>query len=629
MVRIGQCAPAIVAAILFLSGHAAGGQEPRAVQLEGLRLGDALADLQRRGLKIIYSSEVVRPAMRVRTVPHVMSLRRLLDELVAEHGLITQDGPGGTVLVVKNPRARLDKTSAPLGKQARSPAASAPAAGDGVFDHRYEETVDVTDAAPSGAGRGPAPLVVATEGPRALAGGFENLFRAAQALPGVTSTDELGSRISVRGGSPDENLTVMDGIEIYYPFRLVVRSEDRAMVGLASTFNAETVQSAELSAGAFDVQYGDRLSSLLVVKHREGSDAERLEGAASLSVADANLVIEGRLPRQATGSWLVSARRSYLGLVAERVVGGALPSFQDVHARASWYPRPRQRASLVALAGGEHTRPGRFASADAATTTRTRNALVALTFESSVGSVGWSRTIVSRSQFSDALGGSEQSFDNSRGANTVDSIATGGLLAFQFLRDAAVRDVAVRQELAFTPSSRHQLDLGGEAHALDTRWAWRISGDRSQHEANGSSVQLGTGLPDFLDSSRNVRRVAGWVEDRWQIAPRLTLQPGLRVDRSSLTGQSTLSPRVSLGLMAGRGWRLDAAFRRHSQTPGSEPVEFLASEGRAGHSHRRQPSGRVSRWSECPRRRLPQTLSGPARGQEGDRRRARRACARV
>ena len=40
-----------------------------------------------------------------------------------------------------------------------------------------------------------------------LAGGFENIFRTLQALPGVTSTDELGSRIAVRGGGPDQNLT--------------------------------------------------------------------------------------------------------------------------------------------------------------------------------------------------------------------------------------------------------------------------------------------------------------------------------------------------------------------------------------------------------------------------------------
>ena len=49
---------------------------------------------------------------------------------------------------------------------------------------------------------------------RALAGGFENIFRTLQSLPGVTGTAELGSRIAVRGGSPDQNLTVMDGIEI-------------------------------------------------------------------------------------------------------------------------------------------------------------------------------------------------------------------------------------------------------------------------------------------------------------------------------------------------------------------------------------------------------------------------------
>ena len=143
----------------------------------------------------------------------------------------------------------------------------------------------------------------------------------------------------------------------------------------------------------------------------------------------------------------------------------------------------------------------------------------------------------------DTLAAYEQSLDNSRGANTLESIATGGLLAFQLSRDIAVRDLAVRQEFAFKPSGRHWLDLGFETHRLDTRWAWRIAGDRSQHEANGSSIRLGASLPDALDSSRDSYRFGAWVQDRWHVSPRLVLQPGLRVDRSSLTGETTLSPR--------------------------------------------------------------------------------------
>ena len=71
-----------------------------------------------------------------------------------------------------------------------------------------------TDVEPGAASTGPPAFAVRPLEVRALAGGFENIFRTLQSLPGVTGTEELGSRIAVRGGSPDQNLTVMDGIEI-------------------------------------------------------------------------------------------------------------------------------------------------------------------------------------------------------------------------------------------------------------------------------------------------------------------------------------------------------------------------------------------------------------------------------
>jgi len=571
MIRVVRPVAALIVVALLLQGAAVYGQQAGTARKEERRLDEALADLQKRGLKIIYSSQVVRPDMRVQAEPQVSSLRRVLDELLSPHGLIARNGPAGTVLIVKNPRVRLQKTSTPQKTEAPSGALT-PSAGDAVQTHRFEETVDVVDMEPKAAAIGPPPLAVRPLDVRAMAGGFENIFRTLQALPGVTATDELGSRIAVRGGGPDQNLTIVDGIEIHNPFRLVIPSEDLATVGLASSFNADTIESIELSPGAFDVRYGDRLSSLLIVKHREGSDAEAFQGSSFLSLADTNVILEGKLPRQMAGSWLVSARQSHLGLVAERVIGSTLPSFRDVHARVSWRPRPRQRVSLVGLVGRERTRPGDTAVVDATRATETRNDLLALTFESSVGPRGSSRTIASLSRLTDALGAYERSLDNSRGANTAESISTGGLLEYQLFRDIAVRDLAVRQEFVFKPSTRHWLDLGGETHSLDTRWAWRISGDRSLHQPNGSSVRLGSSLPEDLDSARDSYRFGAWVQDRWQVSQRFALQPGLRLDRSSLTGQTTLSPRLSGTLTLAHAFRVDAAVRLHSQSPGYEKV---------------------------------------------------------
>ncbi len=159
MLRIGRRVLALIASGLLLAGAPVHGQEPGAVRAQGRRLDEALADLQGRGLKIIYSSQVVRPDMHVRAEPRVTSLRRILDEMLSPHGLIAKDGPGGTVLIVKNPRARLQKTP-PQKAQAPPPGPSVAAAGDTVEAPRYEETIDVVDAEPEAAAAGPPPFAV-------------------------------------------------------------------------------------------------------------------------------------------------------------------------------------------------------------------------------------------------------------------------------------------------------------------------------------------------------------------------------------------------------------------------------------------------------------------------------------
>ena len=163
-----------------------------------------------------------------------------------------------------------------------------------------------------------------------MAGAVDNVFRVLQTLPGVSATDEFGSRLTVRGGGPDQNLTVMDGVEIHNPYRLF---------GLTSAFNPETVERFELTAGGFGPQYGDRLSSILTIDNRAGTRARAFAGTTSLSVTDANIVTEGRLPH---GSWLVTGRRTYYDLFAERVTDADLPSFGDLQSKVVWEPAPRR-----------------------------------------------------------------------------------------------------------------------------------------------------------------------------------------------------------------------------------------------------------------------------------------------
>ena len=83
-----------------------------------------------------------------------------------------------------------------------------------------------------------------------------DLFRTLQMMPGVQAANDFSSAMVVRGGSPDENLILLDGIEVYNPFHLG---------GIFSTFNTDALANAEFIAGGFSGQYGNRISSVLEI----------------------------------------------------------------------------------------------------------------------------------------------------------------------------------------------------------------------------------------------------------------------------------------------------------------------------------------------------------------------------
>jgi len=97
--------------------------------------------------------------------------------------------------------------------------------------------------------------------PDASGSGVEALITT---LPGVSSTNELSSQYSVRGGNFDENLVYVNGIEVYRP--LLIRSGQQE--GL-SFINPALVSNISFSSGGFDAQYGDKMSSVLDIQYRK------------------------------------------------------------------------------------------------------------------------------------------------------------------------------------------------------------------------------------------------------------------------------------------------------------------------------------------------------------------------
>ena len=426
-------------------------------------------------------------------------------------------------------------------------------------DAGFAASVAVVAAAPQAA---PAAETVQPVQVLRTPGALDNVYRTLQTLPGVAATEEFGSRLSVRGGSPDQNLTMMDGVEVHDPYRLF---------GLTSAFNPETIQRFELATGGFSAKYGDRLSSLLLVENRDGRSGGGLNGSASLSITDANVVFEGGLPRTANGSWLVTGRRTYYDLVAARVTDQQFPGFADLQARGTWAPSASTRVTLFSLTSrqaaaleiDEDDARGEFQD-------DTDNDLAWARIDVSLGTRGQWHTTVGFSDTRSTVG-VDASFDNTSQRSNAPDDDSVSIANIVFERGLGVKDVSLREELSWGVGA-HVIETGGEVHRLATSQRFAILGDRNPIAANGSSAQGGAGLPDLLVSATTATRGAAWLQDTWQAAARLSLQGGLRLDHAGVTGETLLSPRLSATMAASDGTRVIGAAGLYTQSPGNEKL---------------------------------------------------------
>ena len=142
-----------------------------------------------------------------------------------------------------------------------------------------------------------------------------------QSIPGVVSVGDRGGQLFVRGGTPSQNLVLMDGTLVYNPFHLI---------GFYSIFSEDMVSSADFYAGGFGAEYSDRISSVLDVTMRPGNK-KKFGAAASASPFLVELRAEGPLVEDSF-SFLVSARQSVVEETAPQYLSTDVPlKFNDFY----------------------------------------------------------------------------------------------------------------------------------------------------------------------------------------------------------------------------------------------------------------------------------------------------------
>jgi outer membrane receptor protein involved in Fe transport len=167
-----------------------------------------------------------------------------------------------------------------------------------------------------------------------------DLMRTLQSLPGILPVSDYSSQLYIRGGTPDQNLFLMDGADVYNP---------EHAFGLFSTFNTDAIKDVEVSKGGFSAPYGGRLSSIINVTNLDGNRKE-FEGNASISLLSAKSTVQ--FPLGKFGSLSASIRRTYMDQTFGRYYD-EVPDyyFYDGHVKAFFDINPSNKLTVATYYG--------------------------------------------------------------------------------------------------------------------------------------------------------------------------------------------------------------------------------------------------------------------------------------
>lgn len=148
--------------------------------------------------------------------------------------------------------------------------------------------------------------------------GESDIFRSLQLLPGISGVSDASAGLYIRGGTPDQNLVMLDGMTVYHVDHFF---------GFFSAFNADAVKDVQVYKGGYPAKFGGRLSSVVELTGKTG-DINQKQLGFGVNMLSANAVAE--LPLfDGKGSWIVSARRSYNDLMESALYNKFFDSITD------------------------------------------------------------------------------------------------------------------------------------------------------------------------------------------------------------------------------------------------------------------------------------------------------------
>lgn len=390
----------------------------------------------------------------------------------------------------------------------------------------------------------------------ALAGEVD-VIKAIQLLPGVQSGTEGSAGLYVRGGGPDENLLLLDGVPIY---------NVNHMMGFFSVFNADAIKNVTLYKGSFPARFGSRLSSIVDVRMKDGND-QAWHGSASLGLLSAKVNVEGPIVKGKT-TFNVSARRTYYDVLAQPLIALYMRNnredgdqatggyyFYDLNAKLTHTFSNRDKLYASYYMGDDRVY-ARLNMSDGSTDTRLN---LGWNWGNIVGSLRWNHvfgprlfvnTTVNYTQYRHLLdiNGNER---YQGGANTDFTLGYNSL----------INDLSAAADFEFNPVPEHDIRFGGTFihHTFKPSVTTIRFSESAQKDAAIDTT--------FGDRNLFTNEAALYAEDNWSITPWLKVNLGLRYSLYATSGRTyhSLEPRVSLRALFTDDFSFKASYSEMSQ----------------------------------------------------------------
>lgn len=394
--------------------------------------------------------------------------------------------------------------------------------------------------------------------------GETDVLKVLQLLPGVQGGTEGSSGMYVRGGGPDQNLFLLDGVPIYNVNHLG---------GFFSVFDADAIKNVTLYKGSFPARFGGRLSSVIDIRMKDG-DNKKLHGKVSLGLISSKINLEGPIGSENT-TFNITARRTYLDLLLQPVLAVASKQegmeqlkagyyFYDFNAKISHKFSDKDRLFLSAYMGDDVVYSKmRDGYSDYGGYKSNSWMKLSMNWGNAIAALRWNHIVNNKLFMNTTATFTRYRYDVSVGVeDTYVSPTQNDFTSVDLGYNSGIVDYSAKVDFDYLPNTYHDIKFGANI----TNHTFRPGVQVLKIEEKDN---LATQLSDTTIGDKNVNstELVMYVEDNLKITDFVKANVGLNMSGYLVDGKlyPSIQPRISTNVLLSDVMSLKASYAYMNQ----------------------------------------------------------------